>query len=414
MKGWGRRKGGFVAKGGGHAKGSGHTKGSGHAKGGAKGGGHAKSSGHAKGGGHATGGTKTSTKGATAQPTEERLRVKCGRVVGKVVRWRGEEGWIRPETNIDHPFKLKNSGEIFISQKDVAAGQQLRPGVMVDFLVYSIKEGGGRLGADFCRLAPNAPKAAPGAPPAAKAGAPVPSPLAKVRGSVGTSSKMLAATAAKLKSVAKAKAKGSEGPRQVIMKPAAKTLPVKKNQLKPVKSTGSSPEMPKGKGKGGKGKEGKGKGEEKERTMVARIPRLGTIVKWLGKYGWIEADKAVDHEYAARNQGRIFLHVKDFDGEAPKAGTRVTFQVYADASGLGATYCKPTQPPPASSSAAAGSAGAAGAKVIVPKARPMKPRDGPTEPSLPPFWEKHWSEQHQMPYFWNSKTKESRWTKPTK
>lgn len=32
--------------------------------------------------------------------------------------------------------------------------------------------------------------------------------------------------------------------------------------------------------------------------------------------------------------------------------------------------------------------------------------EGPKEPSLPPFWEKHFSEQHKMPYFWNSKTKD--------
>ena len=32
---------------------------------------------------------------AAAGAAHERMRVKCGRVIGKVVRWRGEEGWIR-------------------------------------------------------------------------------------------------------------------------------------------------------------------------------------------------------------------------------------------------------------------------------------------------------------------------------
>lgn len=372
-------------------------------------------------------------KAASAGAAHERLRVKCGRVIGKVVRWRGQEGWIRPESAIDHPFKLKNNGEVFIAKADVGAGQQLQPGARVDFLVYSIKEGGGRLGADFCRLLPKEGATAGAASRASSAGA-IPgvgklSPLAKVRGSVGTtSSKLMAAAAAKLKSVAKegskdsdqakgakgakGSSKGSEAPRQVIMKAAPKSKGsktsqvgpqgVQKTHLKFVKSTKKAHEDGKGHGKGGHGSFG-----DKERTVVAHIPRLGTITKWRGNYGWIEADKAVDHPQAARNHGRIFLHIKDFEGEAVKEGIRVTFSVYADGSGLGAMNCKPTQ--------RSGESGTG--KVIAPKARPMTKAlrsEGPKEPSLPPFWEKHFSEQHKMPYFWNSKTKESKWTKPSK
>eukprot|EP00435_Cladocopium_sp_Y103_P040385 s2984_g11.t1 len=73
-------------------------------------------------------------------------------------------------------------------------------------------------------------------------------------------------------------------------------------------------------GKGGHGKDG----DDMERTMVARIPRQGIITTWRGTYGWIEADKAVDHPEAGRNHGQIFLHIKDFQGEAVKAGIRVT------------------------------------------------------------------------------------------
>lgn len=221
----------------------------------------------------------------------------------------------------------------------------------MDFLVYSIKEGGGRLGADFCRLLPKEGATAGAASRASSAGA-IPgvgklSPLAKVRGSVGTtSSKLMAAAAAKLKSVAKegskdsdqakgakgakGSSKGSEAPRQVIMKAAPKSKGsktsqvgpqgVQKTHLKFVKSTKKAHEDGKGHGKGGHGSFG-----DKERTVVAHIPRLGTITKWRGNYGWIEADKAVDHPQAARNHGRIFLHIKDFEGEAVKEGIRVTW-----------------------------------------------------------------------------------------
>eukprot|EP00435_Cladocopium_sp_Y103_P014040 s2224_g3.t1 len=391
--------------------------------------GKAAAGGKAAGGKAPAAGKGAAGKAASAAAAHERLRVKCGRVVGKVVRWRGQEGWIRPERAVDHPFQLKNNGEIFIAKADVGAGQQLQAGARVDFLVYSIKEGGGRLGADFCRILPK--EGAPGT--AGRSGA-IPgvsklSHLAKVRGSVGTtSSKLMAAAAAKMKSVAKqgskdsnqakeakgakGSSKGSQAPRQVIMKAAPKAKGsktshggvqgVQKSHLKFVKSTKKALEASDGKGghdKGGHGKGGHGRGGgDKERTVVAPIPRLGTIRKWRGTYGWIEADKAVDHPEAARNHGLIFLHIKDFQGEAVKEGIRVTFSVYVDGSGLGAQYCKPTQP--------SGESGTG--KVIVPKARPMTKAlrsDGPKEPSLPPFWEKHFSEQHKMPYFWNSKTK---------
>ena len=219
----------------------------------------------------------------------------------------------------------------------------------MDFLVYSIKEGGGRLGADFCRLLPKEGASTAGAASRAGSAGAIPgvgklSPLAKVRGSVGTtSSKLMASAAAKLKSVAKegskdsnqakgakGSSKGNEAPRQVIMKAAPKSKGskttqgwpqgVQKTHLKLVKSTKKAHEDAKGHGKGKHGSFG-----DKERTVVARIPRLGTVVKWRGTYGWIEADKAVDHPESARNNGRIFLHIKDFEGEAVKEGIRVTW-----------------------------------------------------------------------------------------
>eukprot|EP00438_Fugacium_kawagutii_P031303 Skav215327 [mRNA] locus=scaffold1391:3184:8627:- [translate_table: standard] len=104
--------------------------------------------------------------------------------------------------------------------------------------------------------------------------------------------------------------------------------------------------------------------------------------------------------------------MKDYEGETvPRQGMRVTFSVYADCSGLGAYGCRPTL---VTSGTSGGTT--SGSKVVVAKAKPAKAArpDGPTEPSLPPFWEKHWSEQHKMHYYWNSKTKDSKWTKPTK
>ena len=63
---------------------------------------------HAKGSvGKFAAGKGAPGKAASAAAAHERLRVKCGRVVGKVVRWRGQEGWIR---NLVHMVATWGSG----------------------------------------------------------------------------------------------------------------------------------------------------------------------------------------------------------------------------------------------------------------------------------------------------------------
>lgn len=53
------------------------------------------------------------------------------------------------------------------------------------------------------------------------------------------------------------------------------------------------------------------------------------------------------------------------------------------------------------------------AKVMTPKPKSqhVKPAQAAAA-RLPTFWEEHWSDEHNVPYYWNSKTKESRWTPP--
>jgi len=209
----------------------------------------------------------------------------------------------------------------------------LAPGTQVDFLVYSVTDGGGRSGADFCRLLPKDASS----PSATGSGG-----LAKVRGSVGAASQLLASTAAKLKSVGKGKGKDGKGKgkgekvsegealRHVFLQPAAKAKvvqpakEVQKNRLKSAGGTGAKgakSKLPPSKEPGVKGAKGikgdtkgaKGstKGGSKERSVVSMVPRLGTITKWFGNYGWIEPDKAVEHPSAEMREGKIFLHAKD-------------------------------------------------------------------------------------------------------
>lgn len=49
-------------------------------------------------------------KAASAGATHERLRVKCGRVIGKVVRCRGQEGWIRDSVHMVVTWGLWKDG----------------------------------------------------------------------------------------------------------------------------------------------------------------------------------------------------------------------------------------------------------------------------------------------------------------
>ena len=321
-------------------------------------------------------GTKGPLKGSVkGPPSSTRLRVHCGRVTGKILRWKDTEGWIRPDTAIDHPFKLKNRGEVLVKKQDVSAGQVLETGTAVDFLVYAEKDGGGRLCAEFCRPLPKA-KPQPG------------QPGLKAKGSVGQV--LLKPGFLKTKANTKipvkpqppaASSQNSQASEAIpkFMKPAAKAkiaLPkaaVIKTHLKPaVNDAGKEGKLGKGwkewlvgkdgkgnekggkekggkekggKEKGGKEKGGKEKGgKEKgawasewaengrkagaERTQL-KVLQTGVISKWLGNYGWIEADKAIDHAAASKHGGKIFLHKKDLQSEeAPKPGSRVSFSLY--------------------------------------------------------------------------------------
>lgn len=90
------------------------------------------------------------------------------------------------------------------------------------------------------------------------------------------------------------------------------------------------------KGKGKKGKN-KGKGHLLPRTRISEDPIAGTVEEWKGKFGWIRPLEPLEHEKAERHGGRIFCGMDDIgDLEELTVGATVEFQVWEDASGLGA------------------------------------------------------------------------------
>merc|ERR1712048_154969 len=97
-----------------------------------------------------------------------------------------------------------------------------------------------------------------------------------------------------------------------------------------------------GKGKGkDKGKKGKGKsktpGHMLKRTVIEGEPLGGTVLEWKGKYGWIEPSEPIEHEKADKHKGRIWVSKDDIgDLEELTEGCEVSFQIWEDASGIGA------------------------------------------------------------------------------
>mmetsp|Transcript_238 Transcript_238/g.681 ORF Transcript_238/g.681 Transcript_238/m.681 type:complete len:353 (+) Transcript_238:103-1161(+) len=87
-------------------------------------------------------------------PFEAREQVGQERVTGELVLWKGNFGWIRPQTPIDHPDAAQRGGKVYIAREDIE-GPWPDVGDLVTFLVYSDDSG---LGATRCRVVLDSPK----------------------------------------------------------------------------------------------------------------------------------------------------------------------------------------------------------------------------------------------------------------
>ena len=249
------------------------------------------------------------------KPVQFRTRVNCGRVSGKVAHWQAEkdEGWIRPDTPIDHVYRAKNSGLLLVKRKDVSAGQALKPGQAVDFLVYSEVTEGGRLGAEFCRSVPGkSPNLQNKAPtvtrPAAKP-KPAAKPLTQPKKVLQTHLKIPQDKPKLLTPVPK---KGG--------KPPPVVAPPGKGFKASIPTTLSAPSS-----------EGFRVKTKLPRQPVGTVEQTGQLREWWGKYGWIIPDKPVQHPLAGKRQGKLYVHLSDMEDDSVTVnpGSRVSFLVYA-------------------------------------------------------------------------------------
>lgn len=153
-----------------------------------------------------------------------------------------------------------------------------------------------------------------------------------------------------------------------------------------------------------------------ERTRFSHRRYYGSVTEWRGSLGWITLDnqETVEDKEEGKTHNRIYIHendMQDADRGKMRNGVRLSFVVYKDPRGVGAEKVR------IENEAKGGDA------IKVPeKVGPLKPRnsnnnalppgEGYNQP-LPPNWVELWSEEHEIPYFWNSQTKESRWIMPT-
>lgn len=220
-----------------------------------------------------------------------RERILAKRVTGKLIRWRGQMGWIKPTEKIDHPEAERHKKGIYLHEVDVKPGHQLHQGAQVTFFVYSDEDG---LGAEQCMLSKD----------------PMPAAAEKL------------GLKAKLQTGVKALGKGNGA-----VASSQKTSMVQKMRLKRRRRS----KLVKGSVEKIKG------GPDLPRERVTTIPVTGEVIEWKGKFGWLSCSEEIKHEKTSKHEGKIYLHEKDILAGAPlSAGQPVEFHIYADSSGLGA------------------------------------------------------------------------------
>lgn len=296
--------------------------------------------------------------------TDGRERIHNLRLKGTVTKWFGKFGWIQPTDSIDHPLANRHRGEIHVKAEDTFPGQVLKKDAFVDFLVYADKAG---LGADKVRICPK-PGAPSGAPAAAAAALQKKTVLPTNSSSSSTSVGKVAPTNASSSTgswgknssgvFGKGHTKGeTKGKGQLSTDNAAKAAA---SQQGGVKQPGFFKDGKNGT-KGG-ASSGKGLAVEKPSQLVKGTP----------------APKAGAKGQAQQQQWK----------GAAKGGTKGSVVASSGNLQVKKTIIKP------------------GPSNNAPQAKVGKP--------LPPNWEEHISEEHNVPYFWNRVTKESAWLRPTK
>lgn len=290
-----------------------------------------------------------------------RTPISGPRVIGNIVEWKGEFGWIEPAKPIAHPQASKRGGKIYLGVNDVVEEIE-GVGATVSFTLYSDASG---LGAADCKMAKGAVFAAKaGGAAAATDGKPATSSAvaqfkerakklqeSKANGLASGKTAGLPASftkpAAWKAGAAKAAAKAPTAKQVAAKAPvvtgssAVKAAAELQRQLKAgVRSAPSAPASFQSAAKKAK-TGGDFIAQAGERDILHEEPLLGTVVSWKGKFGWIKPHDTIEHPLADKHKGDIFLAVEDVEEEIEGVGAVVQFMLYGDGKGLGAANVKP-------------------------------------------------------------------------
>lgn len=67
---------------------------------------------------------------------------------------------------------------------------------------------------------------------------------------------------------------------------------------------------------------------------------IGTIADWKGAHGFIQPSKPIKHPSAHKRGGKVYLAAEDVSEELDGIGAKVSFGLYSDSAGLGASDVK--------------------------------------------------------------------------
>lgn len=234
-------------------------------------------------------------------PPDKALRERLlqNRIEGKLIRWRGHTGWIRPNEPIDHPDAASFKKNIYLHETDVQNGHEMFQGAQVKFFLYTDGHG---VGAEKCMLTTE-----------------------RLEYSSPFSSLQTVCLEGKGKVKDAGKGKGSDESKSLTT--------VEKLRLKRRRGKGKNAED-------GEKREKRPGGPDLPRERVTDIPVSGEVIEWKKKFGWLRPTEAFEHEKADVHEGKIYIHQKDVIPEGDlEVGQQAEFHIYIDANGLGAEEC---------------------------------------------------------------------------
>lgn len=290
--------------------------------------------------------------------------------------------WIVPEKLVQHADAQKHKGRIYLAWDDLAEGAKIIKGGKVKFWLYTDKDG---LGAEECEVVPGGGMpSGKGAPQKQQQQAAIPANskaagkgAAATTGKGGTTATGKGATSAAGKSATVAQAVKVAAPAATAGKNISAVTGKWVNTAAAATASAAKPHAQQaGKAAGKNGSAG-AKGGWAKVEAAATGPIKAGVQKTIAK----PSGQAASVKPAGKAAGK----------DASQGGKANT--------GKGATsgVIKPVS----------------NNKVTGPAAPASAPPLRVKTEAMPPDWEEHWSDEHEVPYYWNRKTKESLWIRPS-